>query len=69
MVEMEGWAIMLMYLLVLFGLTTPTLSQWSHRDGMSKESKSEHVVQQDPGVQDHIYTLNPTHPTHSNGLR
>ena len=63
MVTTEGWAITLMYLLVLFGLTTPTLSQWLRPDGTNKENKLEHVGRLAPGVQDHTSTSNQTHPT------
>ena len=57
---------MLMYLLVLFGLITPTLSQYRLLDGTHKESKLVHVVPLGPGAQVHIYILNPTYPTHGN---
>ena len=65
----DRWVFTLMYLLVLLGLITPTLSQWRHRDGTSKENKLESVATLDPGVQDRTYTLNQMYLTHSNGIR
>ena len=56
---MVVWGTTLTFLTTVFGLTTLTYSQYTHRDGTNKVSKLERVVTPAPGAQVRTYTLNP----------